>query len=379
MYKPDIYMKLDFDIPTQEIERRKENVRRVWNYEEVDHIPIWFDLGFNPWGYTVRDELTDKEKQLRLRLYSIQQSLELIPDDYIPSVFINIGCVGVDNAFGLPVHWSDNPDQTPYAKGPLIGNPEDVYNIQKPDIHRDGMFPQFLDFLTYFLKELDEQVYVSGLDNNGILGVAHDILGADNFYLTMVDDPQKIDHLAGLITETIIEFTEEVIRLAGDINRLASSDWFYFWCPEGKKGHVSSDTSANYQTDFFNRFDVPFNNKVVRKFGPGLLHNCGPNPCGPDYLNHDPPLSGVNLAYRYSKDDFPALKEPYRHKGVIYIIYDNETPEEALHTYGEVMEILAPDVIAMPIVFIPDESTDVPRLYEQFLSISKEYARRIWR
>lgn len=370
---------LSFDIPENLIEKRRENIRKVWEYREVDHIPVCFDLVYNPWGYSIREELTDKEKQLKLRLYNIEKALKEMPDDYIPGMFINIGCVGVDIAYGAQIHWSDNQDQTPYINGPVLSKPEDVYSLHKPDVKKDGLFPMFLEWLKYFVGETEGKIPVSGLDNNGITGVAHDLLGANNFYMMLLDDGDAARHLLDMISDTIIDFADECVRTAGGIENMTSIDWFYFWCPEGKKGHVSSDPSANYNADLFYKYDVPYNNKVMEKYGPGLLHNCGPNPCGPVYLNHSRQLAGVNLAYKYSKDDFPALKKPYAGKGIVYIIFDNESPEEALAGWRETMEVLAPDVISIPIVFVAEETEDVPGLYKKFRKVGEEYARRMWK
>lgn len=372
-------MGLEFDLPQQEIERRKDNIRKVWNYQPVDHIPVCFDLTYNPYRYSVREELTDKRKQLRLRLFNIEKAIKEIPDDYIPGIFINIGCVGVELAYGAQIHWSDNSNQTPYIKGPVLSRPEDVFTLKKPNIKTDGLFPMFLEWLDFFVRETEGQIPVSGLDNNGITGVAHDLLGANNFYMMLLEEEEAICHLLNIISDTIIEFTDECIHRAGGIDNMTSTDWFYFWCPEGKKGHVSSDPSANYNESLFFKYDVPFNNKVIDRYGPGLLHNCGPNPCGPVYLDHNRILAGVNLAYKYSKNDLSQLKNPYCGKGIIYLIFDNETPEEALEGWKYAMSILAPDVISIPIVFIGEETDDIPHLYEKFKKVGVEYARRVWR
>ena len=103
-------MALTFDLPHAEIERRRESIRRVWNYKEVDHIPIQFQLQYNPFHYSMREEIEDMRKQLELRLHNIERSLALIPDDYIPTLFINVGCVGISEAFGCGIHWGDNPE-----------------------------------------------------------------------------------------------------------------------------------------------------------------------------------------------------------------------------------------------------------------------------
>ena len=36
----EINNKIDFEIDYKEIEKRKERIRKVWQYKQVDHIPI---------------------------------------------------------------------------------------------------------------------------------------------------------------------------------------------------------------------------------------------------------------------------------------------------------------------------------------------------
>ena len=370
---------LQFEIPELEIERRKEAIRRVWQYEEVDHIPVQFQLQLNPFGYSMREEILDRKKQLDLRLYNIERSLSLIPDDYIPTLFINVGCVGISEAFGCKIHWGDNPQQTPGVRGRILKGGDDIRRLTIPDLVHSSSCSEFLSRLDYFLTSTDFKIPASALDNNGITGVAMDLLGTDQFFLLMYEDPEALDILLDRITDAILSFTEETIRVAQGIEHLTSTDFFYLWCPEGRKGHASSDASAMYSPDFFKRFDVPYNSRVYAQYGPGLLHNCGPNPCASVYLDHEMQISGVNLAYRYSKDDLHTFKEPFKRRGIIYLLFDNETPFEALTEYEKVMNVLAPEVIALPVVFISDPEIDVTSLYREFLKVSKEYARRLWK
>jgi hypothetical protein len=121
---------------TDEIERRKDTIRRVWDYKRVDHIPIMMRVGSNPWDYTTREHFLDADKQFQIEIESVKLSLEMVPDDIC----------------------------------------------------------------------------------------------------------------------------------------------------------------AQFSPEFFNRFSKPFNNRIFARFGGGMLHNCGPNPCASEYLRHDPPIKAVDLA-----------------------------------------------------------------------------------
>jgi uroporphyrinogen-III decarboxylase len=368
---------LDFDIPMKEIERRKQVVRDVWEYKKVDHIPIMMSVDYNPWNYSMHDELYDSKKQLQLRLLSVKNSLELIPDDYIPSMFINVGCVAIASALGAEIYKGENKQQTPGVKKPIINKIDDIYKLKIPNPREDGMVAQYVKRMKYFLEETDYKIAVSGLDMNGPFGVAMDILGSELVYIMMYEAEEDLKYLLNFVADTIIKITDVCIEEAGDMNCFTSLDFFYSWCPEGKKGHVSSDLCASYFPELFKKYDIPVNSRIFEKYGGGLLHNCGPNPCVYEYLKHCPEISGVNLSYNYSYKDLPMIKEAFKGKGIVYFFYEGE-PESAVAHYRDTMEALAPDVIAIPMLSVTDPKYDIKELYNQFYKISREYARRIW-
>jgi hypothetical protein len=359
-----------------EIERRKQQIRNVWNYKKVDHIPIMINLDYNPWNYTMQQELYDHETQFNLRMHSCERSLKLLPDDYIPSAFINVGCVGISNSFGAKVYKGENPWQTPGIAGTVVKNIEDVYDLEIPNIKETEFTKTYLERLKLFYERTDGSVYLSGLDTNGPISVAMDLIGSEMFFISMYDNPDAILHLIKKINVAIIDTIEAGIEITGDINAFTSSDFFYCWCPEGFKGHVSSDLSASYSPEFFKLFDVPANNPIYKRYGPGLLHNCGPNPCVYEYINHEPPISGINLAYNYSYKDLPDIKKAMRGK-IVYFFYEEEA-WSALEHYKYTMEQLAPDVIAIPILSVSDETIDPGELYGKFRTVSDEYAKRVF-
>jgi len=369
---------LDFYIPEGLIEQRKQKVRDVWSYNKVDHIPIQMSVDYNPWNYTMQDELMDMEKQLQLRLLSVINSMKHLPDDYIPCMFINVGCVGIASALGAEIHYGDNPQQTPGVKKPILDKVEDIYRLKRPDPYKDGLLLQeYMKRLKYFREKTQNKVAVSGLDMNGPMAVASDILGSETVYWMMMEAREDLKYLLDFITEVIVGITDAAIYIAGDINSFTSTDFFYCWCPEGHKGHVSSDLCASYSPQLFRQFDIPVNNRIFEKYGGGLLHNCGPNPCAFDYLKHQPENHGVDLAYTYSKGDLEKLKKAFKGTGVIYFYYEGK-PEDVIREYRETMEALAPDVAAFPVYSLSDPQYEPEMVYEDFYKISREYARRIW-
>jgi Uroporphyrinogen-III decarboxylase len=368
---------LDFIIPEKEIEIRKQLVRDTWMYRKIDHIPIMLSVDYNPWGYAIREEINDMEKQLKLRMHSVKKSLELIPDDYIPSMFINLGCVAIASALGAEIYEGDSSQQTPGVSKPILSDIGDIYRLKRPDPYKDGLLGSYMNRLKYFLDETERKIAVSCLDMNGPMAVASDILGSEAVYSMMYEAEDELLYLLNFITDIIIDITDASIKVAGDINHFTSTDFVYFWCPEGYKGHVSSDLCATYSPTLFKKFDIPVNNRIFEKYGPGLLHNCGPNPCAFEYLQHQPGCAGADLSYRYSKCDLEKIRCTFKGRGIVYFYYEGE-PEAVIQEYRETMEALAPDVIAVPVYSLLDPSYDVNVVYGKLREISDEYAHRIW-
>jgi len=406
--------------PKDEIEKRKDLVRKAWNYEKIDHVPICMSLDYNPWGYTMQEQLMSDEIQFKLRMHSCEQSLKLLPDDYIPCAFVDVGCVGISQAFGAKVYRSDNPQQTPGVRGHVLGSIEDTYDLKAPDLrhldyetegaHSDTasdvginsggkgggiksddprnadsrsdapqsaeMVRTYLHRLKYFYERTQGSVYLSGIDNNGPTGIAMDLLGSEELFVSMIEEPEAVLHFLKVIDDAIIDEIDASIEiLDGDINHMTSTDYFFCWCPEGKKGHASADLCATYSPELFRKFDYYANGRIYEKYGAGLMHNCGPNPCVFEYANQYEGFSGLNLAYQYSSCDLEKIKQAMRGK-IVYFSYD--FPETAIADYQHTMEILAPDVIAIPLVRITDESIDPRAYYGSLRRISEEYAHRVF-
>jgi len=362
-----------------EIERRKENVRRVWDYKRVEHIPILLQVESNPWGYTTNEHFQDGEKQFQFEFEKVKLSLKMIPDDYIPSMRPDVGCVVIESALGSEIVFSENPDQTCYPKEPLIRDMDDVYKLQRPDPHKDGLVPEGLKRIRDFVERTDGEVYVACLDMNGIINTAFTLLGSERCLTAMYDAGEALEYLCGFLTDVFIDIVDECIVAAGGIEQVSSCDFPYMWQPEGRKGHVSDDICANYSPECFRRFSRPFNNRIFERYGGGMLHNCGPNPCVAEYLGHEPRIYSVDLAWDYSKDDLAAFKKAFKGEGIIYFYFESGTWQEKLQDYTKAMEALAPDVIAIP--WVTCEPKDDPKLvYDKFLEVSREYAGRMnWR
>jgi uroporphyrinogen-III decarboxylase len=362
-----------------EIERRKENVRRVWNYQKVDHIPVMLSVVSEQPRYTTQEHFLDGDKQFELELERVKLSLERVPDDYIPAMRPDVGCVVIESALGAEIVFGDDPWQTCNVKEPILNSVDDIYKLKKPNPYTDGLVPEGLRRIKSFVERTDGQVYVSCLDMGGPMNVAFTLLGGVQFYMISYDAPEALEYLAGFVADVFIEFADACIEAAGGIQHVTTTDFPYHWQPEDKKGHMSDDICAQFSPEFFNRFSKPFNNRIYQRYGGGMMHNCGPNPCAMEYLWHEPRIYGVDLAYQYSKGDLALFKQAFKGEGIIYFELNQNPPKptiEYVEDYRQIMDALAPDVIAIPSV-TATSNEDVRAIYDAFYEVAREYAARM--
>ncbi len=366
---------VQLDIDHQRVERQKQMLRDLWAYRPVDHIPIMIWPGWS-FGHSVREKIESAEIQFEVNVRTIEKSLQLIPDDYIPWAQVTLGYMTIATMFGMEPQWGSDPDQPPGTGGHIIDDMAQVHELAPPGPDA-GLLPENVRRLRYHAERLPDDVYLTGIDAGGPLNSCKDLLETNLLYTAFYDAPEEMHRLLNLVTETQLMVYREVVGAVGGIERMTSIDFDPNWAPEGYKSFVSDDISATISPAIFETFSLPYNNRLFAPWGRGMLHNCGPNPCKKSYMKHTPRLKGLNLAYRYSHEDFPALRGLLAGDSLIHIMMDNEpTPEDMLDAFRHSMETLAPDVAAIPICFVDDTwaDEDVTAFYWEMRRIGEAYA-----
>jgi hypothetical protein len=364
-------------IDSREIERRKERVRRAWAYRRVDHLPLGFVLeDFS--RYTLRELCQSGEKQLEMNRLNIGRLLRLLPDDYIPAARLWPGYITIATMFGVESHWSEDPMQPPGVLEHPIRDLSQVYSLSPPDPRTAGLMPFILEWTGVFTRELPEEVALAGPDLGGPLNTAKDLFETNLLFTAFYDDPEAFHHFLGLAAEVQIGCYEQVIAAAGGLDRLTCIDFDPLWAPEGLKGFVSDDVCAGLSPEHFTAFSRPHNNRIFRRWSGGRLHNCGPHPALAHYLDHDPPINGLNCSFRFTRPELPRIREAFQGRGIVELMFDNgETPVEILRGYEEAASTLSPEVVAVPVVWLshtwPDD--DIRALYDGLRAVAVRYAR----
>ncbi len=366
----------DIRFDRDEIERRKQLVRDLWAGKPVDHIPVYMTVENPRPKYSVREQFLDGDKQLDESLTAVKLTWQHAPEnDMPPAMRPDVGCSCLATAFGAELFWGDDANQTCGVKNPPLADVEQAYDIPVPPPDA-GQLAEGIRRVRRFAEAGDGLVSVSLLDMAGGLNVAVDLLGGDNLYLAMYQQPEALLCLLEKIQQLLLSTIELQIAAAGGEDRITTTDFPDYWFPEGRKGHVSDDISANISPAMYDRFSRPFHEMIFAKYGGGGLHNCGPNPCMKGYLSHRPPLRSVDLNYQYSKNDLPAIKKAFRKKALVYLGGLPSEPEDAIRAFHDIMELMAPDVVVVPHVIMSVRNN--PReVYDRMREIATEYAQRM--
>ena len=366
----------DLNLDRSEIERRKQLVRDLWAGKPLDHVPVYISVENPAPRYTIREQFLDADKQWEKSFIELKLACEHVPqNDLVPAIRPDVGCSCLATAFGAELFWGDDPNQTCGVKHAPLKRVEDAYDLPVPAADA-GQLAEGIRRVRQFAEAGEGLLCVSLLDMAGGLNVASDLLGGQTLYTSMYENPEALNCLLAKIQQLFIATIDAQILAAGGQEHITNTDFPEYWFPEGRKGHVSDDISANISPASYHRFSRPFHNLIFQRYGGGGLHNCGPNPCLQSYLSHEPPIGAIDLSYMFSRVDLPRMKGILKKRAFVYLGNFPTEPEEAIAAYREIMELMTPDVIVVPHLTVPLKSNP-GEVYRRMREIAHEYAKRM--
>jgi uroporphyrinogen-III decarboxylase len=360
-----------------ELARRKDLYRRLFAGERLERIPVDVRVAV-PSSHSTREQFQDADKQLSTALANALATWQHAPSsDGIPAMRPDVGCSCLASAFGAQYYWGDSVDQTPGIRHRILtleDLPEQVARLPVPDPECDGWLPEGLRRIRLFAETGEGLIPVSLLDAAGGVNVAADLIGMTELMLAFYEQPDALHGLLDKIQTLYAAVIRAGIAAAGGEVNITTTDYEDVWFPEGWKGHVSDDVSAGFGPAVYAEFSAPYHARIFAEFGAGGLHNCGPNPCHAAYVAHPVSPRSLDLSDTYSHADLQKLKKSLKHRAFIYLFFDGG--RSATDWYREVMEIMAPDVIVVPVMTVtPADEPEV--LYRDLQRITTEYAARM--
>jgi hypothetical protein len=381
---------VEFDLDPAVVEDARELTRRAWRYREVDRVPVIVDLG-PECDESVHDVLRDDEAWFNSAVRRIERSLRLLQDDYIP-VFEPpwAGYFSTPAMLGAELWWEEDPDSWPAVKTPPVRDLDALGALEVPDVHASPHFARILRRLAIARDCLPPAVAIGGVDMMSPLGDLQVIMDQTLMFLSMKQHPEALHRACDVITTTQEAVQEATLEAVGDESRLAGLTNWPIWRPEGAKVLVTDDVAGLLSPAMYEAFDKPYGDRLLRRFGGGLRHVCGPHPSLSLYMTEDPSLHGLNCAYRFSCEVLAELKqamgpravETCGRRGHLEVMFERDMPlPSVVEAFRGLADVLAPDVVAIPYCQVASDGSvsddEIAAFGAAMRRVAEEYAARM--
>jgi hypothetical protein len=262
--------------------------------------------------------------------------------------------------------------------------------LEPPDMEASPHFSRILARLATARDCLPPTVAIGGVDMMSPLGDLQGIMDQTLLFLSMKQHPDAIHRACDVIASTQEAVQEATLAVVGDEGRLAGLSNWPIWRPEGAKVLVTDDVAGLLSPRIYEAFDKPYGDRLLRRFGGGLRHVCGPHPALSLYMTADPPVQGLNCAYRFSCEVLPALRDALGPKaqaacgrrGHLEVMFERDMPlPSVVEAFRGLADVLAPDVVAIPYCQVACDGSvsddEIAAFGEAMRRVAEDYAARV--
>jgi len=278
----------------EKIKKSKTTLENFYRSRKLETCPIIFNL--SPY-YLLKNNKVDVKNYfsspfsaLEIQLKSIEEHLEIIKDDYIPYLSPYYGVCAMASGFGGKVTFYEDKD--PWLNEHIIKDFKDINKVKKPDPERSGLMTSVFNLMRVWKKEVKGKIPLGHTDIQGPISICIDLMGAEKFFLGVIDCPEKIHNLLEIVTEYIISVLKISYRIIGD------GDGHYLtgiYVPAGfGKVRISEDNIVFISSEFCEEFLNPYIEHIFYEIGNGIIHWCGDGYKNLDEILKIKNITGIN-------------------------------------------------------------------------------------
>lgn len=218
----------------------------------------------------VRPLLWKDKKQERLdwilKKYSIQlEMLEWLEDDKIPFLDMLTGTEIFAECFGCKISYPK--DNTPFALS-AISSSEDALKMKKPKLEDTPLMFLF-DMADELKKRAGNDVVFRLPDIQSPMDIVALIWDKNDFYIALLEEPDAVKYLSGLVRDLMIEFLDEWFLRYG---KEFIADFPDYYMPEGVC--LSVDEIGVINEKMFNEYFMPEISYISNHYGSLGVHCC---------------------------------------------------------------------------------------------------------
>ena len=238
-------------------------------------LPMGFIID-SPWlpgwnGISTLDYYTSDKKWFQSNINAINSFPDVI---FLPGFWSEYGMCTEPSAFGSKMVWDEN--NLPHADKIIIST-EQIEEITKPDVQKDGLLPFVLKRLSHYDEKLQESGHsIKFAISRGPLNIASFLMGSTEFLLAIAMEPDRIHKLLSVISEFIIDWLSYQKRMFPSIEGIFMLDDIVgFLGDEDNRTFV-----VPYLKSIYENFDVPikfFHNDAEGKICAPYLSEIGVN------------------------------------------------------------------------------------------------------
>ncbi len=291
--------------------KEKEKYCKLFKNEIQDSLPIAFTSKYMPFkdtSYNYKEQYENPEKMAFTYLRSMVKA-QKTKSSLLPSIRANLGTGFMSSVIGTEQKIYD--DKMPWVTKHLTK--EDISKLEPSDfkdVSDKGLLPYAKEIYELYSKLLRTNEFCFIPDTQGILDIAHLVIGDALFY-EIFDDSKFVHHLMEICTTVYINTTKYIKKVIGEPldsgihSGIAMYNGGVRYC---------MDTSVLFSKDQVKEFEVPYLRKALQEFGGGWIHFCGYAPHLTDILVDIPEVRGINpnymdsRPYEYEKDINKMLK-----------------------------------------------------------------------
>lgn len=281
------------------IAEKIENQKKCLKFEEVSRPVIKIGYGSREFKPFAMEEIhQDIEKMMFNEMVSVLPQLET-NDGGVPMIRANYGVGIMPSLFGAKcaiingnMPWCEHFDEEGIKKILSAGVPN-LMNGFGQKVKETHAF--YTETLAKYPK-LSKIIKIYHPDFQGPFDIAHLLYGSD-IYIQFYEDPEMVEELLELVTETYIENMKETKRQISDQN----GEFVYHW------GHLfpgavvlRDDSAVNLSANMYDEFVRPYNDKVLSAFGSGSVHFCGRADHWVFDMASDDLIKGYNVGYMHN-------------------------------------------------------------------------------
>jgi len=274
------------------------------------------------------DYFTNPMSMLEFQTESIDAHKDKIDDDYIPYYWPWYGVCVIPDYFGSKITFPKNGDP---AAIPIINSIKKAKKqLKKKDFELEDLTKRTINTIKYF-KE-NGKYPVSVTDIQSPLDCITQIIGYQNLFYWMQDDPNFVDEIMEFVSDIIKDWIKYQKVLIGEANT-ETNGIVSIKPPSGIGTWFSDDDMIMMSPELYKRFVVPNYNKLFKEFGEVAIHWCGNGNHNLENIVNIKKLKAVHNLFLGDIDTVAYLKKKLTDKKITLITGDIVPVREQLNDY----------------------------------------------